>query len=261
MMFKPMNTPVRDWSGQRIWLIGASSGIGAALAQQALAQGARVALSARREEVLQQVAGQHPNALIVPLDVLDHAAWRRTYEDICDAFGGIDLLLFCAADYRPERSWQVSDAGAEKTLRTNLLSVYSALATVLPAMLASHTGGIALVASVAGYIGLPNASVYGPAKAALINLAEILYSDLHDKGINVYLINPGFVKTDLTAQNTFAMPALQTPEAAAQAIWRGIARGRFEIHFPQRFTRFLKLLQMLPYRWRFALFQRFLDVK
>ena len=260
-MLSPMNTPVRNWSGQRIWLIGASSGIGAALAQQALAQGARVALSARRGAALQQVAGAHPNALIVPLDVLDHAAWQRVHGDISDAFGGIDLLLFCAADYRPERSWEVSVAGAEKTLRTNFLSVYSALATVLPAMLASHTGGIALVASVAGYVGLPNASVYGPGKAALINLAEILYSDLHDKGINVYLINPGFVKTGLTAQNSFAMPALLTPEAAARAIWQGIAQGRFEIHFPQRFTRFLKLLQMLPYRWRFALFQLFLDVK
>ena len=260
MLFSPMNSPVNDWSGKRIWLIGASSGIGAALAHQALAQGARVALSARRVEALEQVAGSNPKAMIVPFDVRDHDAWRLSHADICNVFGGIDLLLFCAADYRPERSWEVSGDGALQTLQTNLVSVYSALATILPDMLASHSGGIALVASVAGYIGLPNASVYGPGKAALINLAEILYSDLHPKGINVYLINPGFVKTELTAKNTFAMPALQTPEAAARAIWKGIAAGRFEIHFPQRFTRFLKLLQMLPYRWRFALLQRFVDV-
>jgi len=268
MIFAPMNAPVRSWQGQRIWVIGASSGIGAALAQQALAQGARVALSARREEVLQEVVrGSHiagvpvgSNALIVPFDVLDHAAWRRCHEEICAAFGGIDLLLFCAADYRPERSWEVREELAEQTLRTNLASVYTALATVLPAMLTSGRGGIALVASVAGYMGLPNASVYGPGKAALINLAEILYSDLHVKGINVYLINPGFVKTGLTEKNSFTMPALQTTDEAARAIWSGIARGSFEIHFPQRFTRLLKLLQILPYRWRFALFQRFLHL-
>lgn len=261
MILAPMNTPVRDWHGQRIWLIGASSGIGAALAQQALAQGARVALSARRVQALQEVIGSYAgsDALVVPLDVLDQTAWRECYADIVAAFGGIDLLLFCAADYRPERSWEVRGEQAEQTLRTNLVSVYSALATVLPDML-QHGGGIGLVASVAGYMGLPGASVYGPSKAALINLAEILYSDLHGKGINVYLINPGFVKTGLTAQNTFAMPALQTADEAARAIWQGISLGRFEIHFPKRFTRVLKLLQMLPYRWRFALFQRFLHM-
>ena len=105
----------------------------------------------------------------------------------------------------------------------------------------------------AGWIGLPKASVYGPSKAALINLAEILYSDLHPRGLDVYLINPGFVDTQLTARNDFHMPALQTPEDAASAIMRGISAGRFEIHFPRRFTLLVKLLRMLPYRLRFAL--------
>ncbi|HEY4714112.1 MAG TPA: SDR family NAD(P)-dependent oxidoreductase, partial [Aquirhabdus sp.] len=114
------------------------------------------------------------------------------------------------------------------------------------------------IASVAGYFGLPNASVYGPTKAALINLTEILYSDLHPKGLNVYLINPGFVKTALTDRNTFTMPALQTPQQAADAIWQGMSAGRFEIHFPRRFTQVMKLLQLLPYRWRFSLLERFL---
>ena len=125
-------------------------------------------------------------------------------------------------------------------------------------MLARGGGGIALVASVAGYMGLPNASSYGPSKAALINLAEILYGDLHPKGLNVYLINPGFVKTELTEKNNFAMPGLQTPVQAAIAILRGMRAGHFEIHFPWRFTTIMKLVQHLPYRWRFALFSRFL---
>ncbi|WP_157137744.1 SDR family NAD(P)-dependent oxidoreductase [Herbaspirillum lusitanum] len=259
-MFNPMNKPVHDWTGKRIWLIGASSGIGAELARQALAAGARVALSARRAEVLEEVAGAHPEAFIAPLDVLCHDAWRDQHARIVEAFGGVDLLIFCAARYRPERSWEVQEDEAEHTIRTNLASVYSALGAALPDMLARGSGGIALVASVAGYMGLPNASVYGPGKAALINLAEILYSDLRSKGINVYLINPGFVKTGLTEKNDFAMPAMQTPAAAAVEIWKGIAEGRFEIHFPRRFTRILKLIQMLPYRWRFALFHRFLHM-
>lgn len=260
MIFSPMNTPVAEWQGKRIWLIGASSGIGAALARQALANGARVAMSARRADVLEMVAGGNSSALVVPFDVQDHAAWRAAYADICRVFGGIDLLFFCVASYQPERSWEVSDDSAETTLKTNLISVYSALANVLPAMLARGSGGVALIASVAGYVGLPNASVYGPGKAALINLAEILYHDLHSKGLNVYLVNPGFVKTALTDKNDFTMPAIQTPEAAAENIWRGIAKGQFEIHFPRRFTRILKLLQLLPYRWRFALLHRFLHL-
>ncbi|ADJ62575.1 SDR family NAD(P)-dependent oxidoreductase [Herbaspirillum seropedicae] len=258
VLFGPMNEPMADLRGRRIWLIGASSGIGAELARQALAAGARVALSARRAEVLEEVAGAHPEAFIAPLDVLCHDAWRDQHARIVEAFGGVDLLIFCAARYRPERSWEVQEDEAEHTIRTNLASVYSALGAALPDMLARGSGGIALVASVAGYVGLPGATVYGPGKAALINLAEILYSDLRPKGVNVYLVNPGFVKTDLTDKNDFTMPALQTPQQAASAIWRGIGEGRFEIHFPLRFTAWLKLLRILPFRLRFMLFQRFL---
>jgi len=259
-MFASMNKPIRVWAGQRLWIIGASSGIGAALAQRAMAAGAHVALSARRIDHLHRVAGTNAAALVVPLDVLDAQAWTVAYEQIRTAFGGVDLLIFCAAEYRPERSWEVSMAAAESTLRVNLGSVYGALETVLPDMLARGRGGIALVASVAGYMGLPNASSYGPSKAALINLAEILYGDLHPKGLNVYLINPGFVKTDLTGKNSFAMPGLQTPQQASIAIMRGMRAGRFEIHFPWRFTFFMKLLQHMPYRWRFAMLFHFLKI-
>lgn len=250
---RPLNRRIENWEGKRVWLVGASSGIGAALAAEALAAGARVALSARRLELLQTVAADHPQALALPFDALDQAAWPEAYRAACQLFGGIDLVVFCAAEYRPERSWEVTPAGAARTLGINLGSVYSGLATVLPDMLARGSGGIAIVASVAGYLGLPKASVYGPSKAALINLAELLYTDLHPRGLDVYLINPGFVRTQLTARNDFAMPALQTPEAAARAIRRGMAAGRFEIHFPWRFTLLVKLVRMLPYRLRFAL--------
>ena len=147
-------------------------------------------------------------------------------------------------------------AAACRTVEINVGSMYKAIATVLPAMLEAQRGGIALIASVAGYMGLPNASVYGPTKAALINLAEILYGDLHPRGINTYLINPGFVDTPLTRKNTFQMPALQTPQQAATAIVRGLSKGQFEIHFPYRFTLIMKLVQLLPYRLRFLLLKR-----
>lgn len=250
---RPLNRRIENWEGKRVWLIGASSGIGAALAAEALAAGAHVALSARRAEQLAAVAAGHPRALALPFDALEQAAWPEAYATACSRFGGIDLVVFCAAEYRPERSWEVTPAGAARTLGINLGSVYSGLATVLPDMLARGSGGIAIVASVAGYLGLPKASVYGPSKAALINLAELLYTDLHPRGLDVYLINPGFVRTQLTARNDFSMPALQTPEAAARAIRRGMAAGRFEIHFPWRFTMLVKLVRLLPYRLRFAL--------
>jgi short-subunit dehydrogenase len=249
---RPLNRPITAWSGTRVWLIGASSGIGAALAAELLQAGAQVVLSARRADLLQQVAGGHTQAIVAPFDILDQEAWRQHYRALCLQTGGIDLIVFCAAVYHPQRSWEVSAESAAHTLAVNLGSVYTGLATVLPDMLARGSGGIAIVASVAGYLGLPNASVYGPSKAALINLAELLYSDLQPRGMDVYLINPGFVQTPLTDQNKFAMPALQTPQAAARAIRRGLAAGHFEIHFPKRFTLLVKLLRWLPYRLRFA---------
>ena len=253
-----LNMPIRDWRNQRVWVIGASSGIGAAIAQQLLEAGAAVILSARRSDLMHGAVGRHAAACVIAFDVLDQSGWHDAYAQIQTRLGGVDQIIFCAAEYRPERSWEVNPDTALRTLKINLASVYTGIATVLPAMLQRGQGGIAIVASVAGYLGLPNASVYGPSKAALINLAEILYSDLHERGINVYLINPGFVDTELTQKNSFYMPALQTAAQASAAILRGMARGQFEIHFPRRFTQTLKLLRLLPYRWRFFLIKRFI---
>jgi short-subunit dehydrogenase len=252
-----LNRPIPDWQGQIIWIIGASSGIGAALAQALLSQGAQVILSARRLEQLNAVAAHHPQSHVLAFDVIDQDAWRHASQELQTRYSNIDLVFFCAAKYQPERSWEVKANDAAATLKINLESVYHGLQAVLPQMLKRGSGGLAILASVAGYVGLPNASVYGPSKAALINLSELLYSDLHQKNINVYLVNPGFVRTELTNKNNFEMPALQTPEQAANVILQGIAHGDFEIHFPKRFTLGIKLLQILPYRWRFALIRRF----
>jgi NAD(P)-dependent dehydrogenase (short-subunit alcohol dehydrogenase family) len=188
-MFAALNKPVRDWRNQRIWLVGASSGIGAALAQALLARGAQVAVSARREASLREAVKLTPQALVLPMDVQDPSAWQPAHAKLIAAFGGIDLVIFCAARYKPERSWEMLAEDAAQTLEVNLHSVYQGISTVLPTLMQQQSGGIAIVASVAGYMGLPNASVYGPSKAALINLAELLYCDLHSKGLNLSLIH------------------------------------------------------------------------
>ena len=161
--------------------------------------------------------------------------------------GRLDLVAYCAGHYKAQRAFNFDLAEMLKHQDINYLGALHVLDAVLPAMLARGQGHLSLISSVAGYRGLPNSLAYGPTKAALINLAETLYADLHPRGLGVSLINPGFVQTGLTAQNHFPMPALITPEQAALEIVRGWERGRFEIHFPRRFTRFMKVLQWLPY--------------
>lgn len=251
-----LNPPVRDWHSKRVWLVGASSGIGAALAKALLAKGAWVAVSARRPEALLAVVAGHPKGVVLTMDVRRQKDWAATHDALCEAWQGVDLVIFCAAEYRPLRPWEFSAQEAHDTIETNVCGVYYGLSVVLPAMLLRRSGGLAIVASVAGYVGLPNATLYGPSKAALINLAELLYAELHAHGLGIYLINPGFVKSRLTARNAFRMPALITPEEAAQAILKGLERGRFEIAFPQRFTRWVRLISMLPYRISLGLLQR-----
>ncbi len=264
-LFGPLNTPLRDWAGRRVWIVGASSGIGEALALALARRGARLALSARGEDKLRAVCaacdGARPGpvavgTLALALDLTDTAALARARDEILAHWGGIDLVVFNAGTYRPLRAWELSIEAVRETLDLNLVGTMSGVAAVLPTLLAQGSGALALVGSVAGYGGLPKATVYGPSKAALINFAEVLHLDLAPRGIDVFLIDPGFVATPLTAHNDFTMPALQTPAQAAEAIVEGFARGEFEIHFPKRFTRVLKLLQWLPRRLYFPLVRR-----
>lgn len=248
-----MNPALRDWQGRRVWLVGASAGIGAALAHALAQRGACLALSARSLASLQAL--QIDGALLLPCDSTQPGSLAGAHEALRSAWGGVDLVVYLAGNYVPMDAGSLDLAVAEQVIDVNFSGALRLVAAVLPTLHAG--GGIALVASVAGYRGLPKALAYGPGKAALIHLAECLYLDLAPKGIGVWLINPGFVATRLTAQNDFAMPALMTPERAAAEIIEGLARGRFEIHFPKRFTRLLKLLSLLPYRWYFAWVRRF----
>jgi NAD(P)-dependent dehydrogenase (short-subunit alcohol dehydrogenase family) len=244
-----LNPRLTRWSGRTAWLLGASSGIGRATAARLHAEGARVVVSARGEAALQDFVRAHPGAQALALDVTDAAAVRAAAQQLQREHGALHLVMYCAGHYRPMRATAFDLADALKHQDVNYVGALHLLAAVLPQLLAQaaagHEAHLSLVASVAGYRGLPQALAYGPTKAALINLAEILYLDLAPQGVGVSLINPGFVDTPLTAQNDFHMPALTTPEQAAQAILAGWARGAFEIHFPRRFTLALKLLRHL----------------
>lgn len=252
-----LNRPLREWAGKRAWIIGASSGIGAAVARALLARGARVAVSARSAAELERIAALHGDAAIaLPLDVTDAAAAASALQRIVGAWGGVDFVLLCAGTHQPARAWELDTGAARRLIDVNLNGVLNCLPPVVQQMLQQQSGAIGIVSSVAGYRGLPTALVYGATKAALINLAETLYLDLSPRGIGVFLINPGFVKTPLTDRNSFRMPALIGAEEAAGAILSGLAQGRFEIHFPRRFTCWLKLMRLLPYRIYFALVRR-----
>jgi short-subunit dehydrogenase len=256
-MMRAPNSPITSWTGQRVWVIGASSGIGAALAQQLLQAGAAVVVSARRHEQLLEVVDGQARASVVAFDVTDAQAWPRAMAQTIEQLGGIDLVVMGAGRYDPTHSWELDLSQVEKSFDLNVVSVYRGLAVIVPELLARGAGGIALIGSISAYTGLPRALIYGATKAALNNLAQTLYFELAPKGLSVYLINPGFVQTPMTAVNDFKMPSLMTPVQAAQAITKGFEKGLFEIRFPRGFASVLRWISRLPDRIRFALLHTF----
>ena len=251
-----MNPRISNWAEKRVWVIGASTGIGQASAQLLVDLGALVAFSARSLDKLLAATAGAPRAIAVPLDVTDHATVKAAGERIVAEWGGLDLVLVVAGGYNEMRADTFDLAAANKLIDLNVRGVFNCLDVVLPVLLKQGTGAIGLVSSVAGYGGLPKALVYGPTKAALINLTESLYFDLQPKGIGVYQINPGFVDTPLTSTNDFEMPALMSAADAAREIVDGIEAGQFHIHFPKRFTNALRFARLLPYRLYFWLVRK-----
>ncbi len=241
-----MNPRVTDWAGKRVWIVGASSGIGRATAAALHARGAVVHVTARNREALDGFAAEHRGAVALPADVCDRDQLGAAAQTVL-AGGPFDLVMYCAGTYQPLRATAFDLDVVRRHVEVNYLGALNLLDAVLPALITQHSGHLSLVASVAGYRALPNSLAYGPTKAALIQLAETLHMDLQDAGVAVSIINPGFVETPLTAQNDFPMPDLITAPQAAAAILRGWERGAFEIRFPWRFTLALKLLRLLPF--------------
>lgn len=233
------------------WITGASSGIGRALALKMAEAGYHVVASARREGELHTLAqeGRAKGGIVdvVPLDTTDHDAVARAVAHIERTIGPVAIAVFCAGTYEKVLARDVSVARARPVYELNLMGTLACLEAVMPAMGARKSGRIAIVASLAGYFGLPSSAVYGASKAALINMAEALRPELLLQGIKLQIVNPGFVKTPLTAKNDFPMPFLMQADDAAQAFLDGLRSDRFEITFPRRFSLILRLLQMLPY--------------
>ena len=230
------------------WIIGGGSGIGAAVASKLAGKGWTVAISGRRVEKLAAVAAGQPGIHPYPLDVTDAEAIAATIAKIAADFGRIDLALFGAAAWQP---MQVGDYDFEKfhtIVDTNLLGVVRIANPLIRQFDAQGGGQFAVIASVAGYFGLPRAGAYAATKAALINLLETMRTELAPKHIIVRMIAPGFVKSELTAKNDFPMPFLMETDVAAERIVDGLLNSsRFEIAFPRRMVMLMKTIRFLPY--------------
>lgn len=229
---------------ERIWIIGASDGIGAALAQAFAARGAELVLSARSMDKLTSLcAALGPNHRAVPVDVANRASLEQAAAQIAQS-GPLDRVIMLAALYDPGQISALDPNAAAEIVQVNLTGSFHVV-QIAPALLRPG-GQLALCGSVAGYIGLPQGQIYSATKAGVISLAQSLRSELAGR-IDVRLISPGFVDTRLTRRNDFAMPGLMTPDSAVQAIIKGLNSRRFETHFPRRLTLPLKLLAVLPY--------------
>ena len=243
----PLNPPLLDWRDKPVWVVGASSGIGLALASRLHALGAKVTVSARKAQALEDFVHAHPGAQAIPVDVTDRQALKDCVMRL-ESTHGLSRVIHCAGHYLPQRATALDAAEVHKHMLINYTGAVHLVEAVLPVLLRQHEGHLSLVSSVAGFRGLPKSLAYGPSKAALTHLAEVLYLDLKDQGIGVSVVHPGFVRTPLTAQNDFDMPALIEPQDAAQAMIDQWRKGVFELHFPKRFTHVMKLLRLLPYR-------------
>ncbi len=245
-----------------LWITGAGKGIGKAVALQYASEGWTVAISARTQADLFDVAKEATDKSLpgrihaYPLDVTDHDATKTVFKTIEGDLGPLNQIIFNAGTHIPNPPRKFSVAPFRTLMEINYLGSVNGLDAVLPTLMDRGSGHVAVVSSVAGYGGLPDASAYGATKAALINLCESLRTQLGDYGISVSVINPGFVRTPLTDKNEFPMPFLMEPEDAARAVYNGMAKKKFEIAFPRTFVLILKFLQLLPYGLYFKLVKK-----
>ncbi|MDC1078714.1 SDR family NAD(P)-dependent oxidoreductase [Candidatus Pelagibacter sp.] len=237
-----------------IWITGGSTGIGKALAIKFASKGWNVAVSARREELLNELSDQYENISAFPLDVTDKQKCAEVFDQIKKKYEDIDICFFSTGTWNPKKEKEIDVEQIEEVFKINFFGTVNTIKAVEQYFRDRKKGTITIVSSIAGYRGLPNSTGYGPSKSALNNLAESLYFDFKRFGVRVCLVSPGFIKTPMTDKNDFKMPFIKTTDYAANKIYDGlINKNVFEIHFPKSLTIILKILSFLPSRLYFSL--------
>ena len=232
---------------KNIWITGASSGIGRTTALKFANEGWKVAVSARRKELLEELSKENSNISSFPLDVTDRKSCIQVFEDILKKYSNIDLCILSTGTYDPKTEKEINLDEIQNVFNVNFFGTLNCIKAVEKNFKINKKGHIAIMSSVAGYRGLPNSSGYGPSKAALINLAESLYFDFKRYEVRVSLISPGFIKTPLTDKNTFKMPFIKSAQFAAEKIYNGLMKSNsFEITFPKELTIIMKVFKILP---------------
>ena len=238
---------------KNIWITGASSGIGKALAIRFSTEGWHVAASARRENLLQDLNNNNSNIHSFPLDVKDESRAKKVFQNIIEKFKTIDIAVYCTGIHDPEAEKKLSSEKIREIMETNFFGTVNCIMAVNEHFKERKSGHISIVSSVASYRGLPAASGYCASKAALTSLAESLYFNFKRYGVRVSVVNPGFIKTPMTDKNKFPMPMIKSAEYAAEKMFIGLTKkNAFEIHFPIAFTMIMKLLRIMP-NWLYFL--------
>ena len=233
---------------KKLWITGASSGIGKAVAEKFAKEGWKVAVSARRVELLDKLA-VHENISSFPLDVTNSENCKTTFKQILQKFNDIDICFFCSGTYDPKKEQELNLEQNKFVMDVNYFGTLNCVKAVEQYFKKRKDGHISIVSSIAGYRGLPNSSGYGPTKAALTNFAESIYFDFKKYNVRVSVVSPGFIKTPLTDKNKFSMPFLRSAEFAADKVFDGLVKSNsFEVHFPKQLTITLKFLRILPYK-------------
>lgn len=247
---------------KNIWITGASSGIGKALAIKFANEGWQVAVSARRETLLKDLSETYSNIHSFPLDVSNLENVKKIFENILQKLNNVDLCVFATGIYDPNSEKEINIDKMLNVMKINFFGTANCIKAVEENFKKKKEGHISIVSSVAGYMGLPNSSGYGPSKAALINLAESMYLDFKKYNVRVSLISPGFIKTPMTDKNKFKMPFIKSAKFAANKIYKGLVKSNgFEITFPKELTFIMKVLNILPYKIYFYLISKLTKIQ
>lgn len=244
---------MRDWAGKRYWLIGASEGLGRALAHRMSRAGVELLLSARNAERLADLSAELPGpSQTLALDVAND----KSVAQAARAAGEVDGIVYLSGVYWPmaAQDWDVDKV--TQMFDVNLTGAARVLGHVVPDMVARDKGHVVLTGSLSGFRGLPGAIGYAASKAGVMALAECMQADLHKTGVEVQVVNPGFIRTRLTDKNDFSMPFLMEADAAAQVMFDHMGTHRFKSSFPTMFSWVFRLSQFLPDALYYRIFGR-----